>query len=283
MATDMMLIKINGSGKPRSALGERAMKLRISKSIAAFAVSYLLSSAPTCAQKVYITNYRSNNVSVIDTTINKVIATASGIISPYGVAVSPDRSKAYVTGVSGAISNISVIDTASDTIIGTISYPLQGGAGAVGIAFSPDGKEVYVTNTRPADTLSVIDTRTNTVIATIPVGDNPVGLAVSPNGSKVYVANYDDDHVSVIDTATNTVVANIPAISSGFGVAITPDGSKVYVTNLAGVSVIQALTDSVIATIAVGLSNTNPYGLAVTPDGSKVYVANEGSLALQQS
>jgi len=40
------------------------------------------------------------------------------------------------------------------------------------------------------NTVSVINTATNTVTATIPVGINsfPSGVAVTPNGSKVYVA-----------------------------------------------------------------------------------------------
>ena len=35
----------------------------------------------------------------------------------------------------------------------------------------------------------MIATATNTVVATIPVGNGPVGVAVTPDGSKVYVTN----------------------------------------------------------------------------------------------
>src|SRR5215475_15882686 len=37
--------------------------------------------------------------------------------------------------------------------------------------------------------VSVINTATNTVTTTIPVGHFPLGVAVSPNGAFVYVAN----------------------------------------------------------------------------------------------
>ena len=40
-----------------------------------------------------------------------------------------------------------------------------------------------------ANTVSVINTATNTVSATITVGIYPLGVSVSPDGSKVYVAN----------------------------------------------------------------------------------------------
>jgi YVTN family beta-propeller protein len=88
---------------------------------------------------------------------------------------------------------------------------------------TPDGSKVYVTNVN-SNTVSVIDTATNTVIATIPVGTTPQGVAVTPDGSKVYVANSDSNTVSVIDTATNTVSATTPVGSYpvAFGVFIHP-------------------------------------------------------------
>ena len=49
-------------------------------------------------------------------------------------------------------------------------------------------QNAYITNTG-SNTVSVIDTATNTVTATIPVGGEPYSVAVSPDGSKVYVAN----------------------------------------------------------------------------------------------
>ncbi len=66
----------------------------------------------------------------------------------------------------------------------------------------------YVTN-HNSDNVSVIDTTTNSVVATIGVGDDPIGVAALPDGSRVYVANAGSDNVSVIDTATNSVVATI--------------------------------------------------------------------------
>jgi YVTN family beta-propeller protein len=57
-----------------------------------------------------------------------------------------------------------------------------------GVTVTPDGSKVYVTN-RGRDSVSVIDTATNTVTAAIAVGQSPEGVAVTPDGSKVYVAN----------------------------------------------------------------------------------------------
>ena len=37
--------------------------------------------------------------------------------------------------------------------------------------------------------VTVINTATNTVVATIPVGSQPIGPAVTPDGTRVYVTN----------------------------------------------------------------------------------------------
>ena len=75
---------------------------------------------------------------------------------------------------------------------------------------NPAGTRVYVANNgNGSNSVSVIDTATNTVIATVPVGTWPRGVSVNPAGTRVYVANGGSNNVSVIDTATNTVVATV--------------------------------------------------------------------------
>src|SRR5260221_12611304 len=71
----------------------------------------------------------------------------------------------------------------------------------------------YVTNIF-ANTVSVIDTASNTVVATVAVGSGPFGVAITPDGTRAYVANENSNSVSVIDTASNTVVATV-AVGSG--------------------------------------------------------------------
>ena len=46
---------------------------------------------------------------------------------------------------------------------------------------------VYVTNER-AGTLTVIDSNTDTVIATARIGNRPRGISLSPDGKRVYIA-----------------------------------------------------------------------------------------------
>jgi YVTN family beta-propeller protein len=139
-------------------------------------------------------------------------------------------------------------------------FPLGVG---LGTAAAQAQIRAYVTNAS-SDTVSVIDTATNTVVATVPVGLFPFKVAITPDGTRAYVTNYNSKTVSIMDTATNTVVATIPVGIEPVGVAITPDGTRAYVTdpNPFTVAVIDTATNTVVATIPVGLT---PLGVAITP------------------
>jgi YVTN family beta-propeller protein len=70
--------------------------------------------------------------------------------------------------------------------------------------------EPFAYSTNNADNnMSVIDTATNTVVATIVVGDGLRGVATHPDGSAVYVTNERSGTDLVIDTTTNTVVSTV--------------------------------------------------------------------------
>jgi YVTN family beta-propeller protein len=138
---------------------------------------------------------------------------------------------AYITNATS--DTVSVINTTTDAVTAMIpvgSFPV--GGEPFGVAVSPDGSRVYVAHDIGPGIVSVIDTATNAVSATIPVVGNPIGIAVSPDGSRVYVTNNrSPGTVLVIDTTSNAVTAIVPGGSFPFGVAVTPDGGKVYFTN----------------------------------------------------
>src|SRR5271165_4377070 len=254
---------------------------------AAIAAACLWSSHPCEGQievSAYIASAGSNDVFVINTTTNMVVGSPIGMQSgPVAVAVTPDGKYVYVTNnfTNNTGSNtISVIDAATDTVVGSVTL----GSQSAGIALTPDGKYAYVTNTSvlqgfTGNTVSVINTATNTVLgAPITVGSGALGIAITPDGKYAYVANNQDDTVSVINTATNTVIGLPIAVgNSPVGVAVTPNGNYVFVTNNSDntVSVISTATHSVVGP-PIGVGN-QPAGVVITPDGRFAYVANNGS------
>lgn len=132
----------------------------------------------------------------------------------------------------------------------------------------------YIANLE-SNNVSVIDTATDTVTATVNVGNEPSGTAVSPDGTRVYVTNCMGNSVSVIDATKNKLIGTVRVGSYPLGVAFTPDGTKAYVANTASntISVIDTATNNVTATVKVG---NLPYKIAVSPDGKKVYAVNSG-------
>ena len=128
----------------------------------------------------------------------------------------------------------------------------------------------YVTNDG-SNTVSVINTSTNTVTTTIPVGSNPAGVVVSPDGTRAYVGTLFNT-ISVIDTASNTVVATIGGAGGG-ALAISPDGKSLYASSGSNMLVVSTATNSVVATIGVG---NFPVAAAITPDGAHVYLLSIG-------
>ncbi|MDD5530383.1 MAG: T9SS type A sorting domain-containing protein [bacterium] len=141
--------------------------------------------------------------------------------------------------------NVSAQLDAIDTI--TIG-PKESGLIPWGIAVNSSTKHIYVTNWQ-SNNVSVIDGDNNSVITTIPVGDQPTSIAVNENTNKIYVANENTGTVSVIDGNTNTVIKSIPVGGMPTEVAVNPNNNRIYVGHYSEdfINIIDGATDSVIA------------------------------------
>jgi YVTN family beta-propeller protein len=106
-------------------------------------------------------------------------------------------------------------DESSFSILGMVLELLQAEARAA----EKWQEVVYVANW-VSNTVSVIATDSQAVIATIQVGECPFGVAITPDGTKVYVTNWDSNNVSVIATDSQTVIATIQVEQGPYGVAI---------------------------------------------------------------
>jgi YVTN family beta-propeller protein len=129
------------------------------------------------------------DVSKIDTKNDAVVDTIPVGNNPAWVAITPDGRWVYVTNSQGprtspVAGDVSVIDTTNDKVIDTIQVANL----PIGVAITPDGRFAYVANNRGVSgssdrvvpgNVSVIDTGTHAVVATIPIGNNPVGIAIS--------------------------------------------------------------------------------------------------------
>ena len=234
-----------------------------------------LVAIPAAIGYAYVTNYTFNDVYAVNLTTNNDVTIPITGGSPYGVAVSKDNKRVYVTDQFTAVH---VIDATTNKAITSIPV-----GASFGVCVSNDNKRVYVTG---GNHVSVINAETDTVITSIPTKSPAFGICVNSDGSRVYVTSPDSNRVSVINTLTNKLISIIPIPSNSTnvqqrystprGITISPDGSRLYVSNFGNntVSVINTANNIIVSTIQTG---GGPFGIAITPDGSKVYVTNHYS------
>ena len=234
--------------------------------IFAFAFAYQASAAPN----LFVTNRYSNNVAVIDSSTNQVVAAIPVGTFPIRIAMTPNRLKAFVS--NGHSGSISVLDTVAHTTTATIPVSRSPGESAI----TPDGRRLFVLDQRGLDgncPVDVIDTATNLVITTVLIpGHWAKDILFTLDGRFAYIANFSNGEVDVIDTTTYQVTT-IPTGAGSRRLCISPAGDRVYVANNKGdsVSAIDTATKQLIATIPVG---QRPMGIAITPNGEEVYVTN---------
>ncbi|SFU01821.1 40-residue YVTN family beta-propeller repeat-containing protein [Geodermatophilus amargosae] len=177
----------------------------------------------------------------------------------YAVA-SPDGRRLYVA--QRAAGTIAVVDTAVDRVVTTIDVP---SGPPQYLTLSPDGTRAYVSvwdDDRTVAAVSVLDTITGEVVATVPMRSRPYVSAVSPDGAELYVPNHDSAVLSVVDTRTASLVAEVDVPPNPHWVELTPDGARAYVADHDSnvVAVVDTATDTVVDEVPVG---TSPHSVAV--------------------
>jgi YVTN family beta-propeller protein len=239
--------------------------------------------------QVYVAEKTTSKVRIIDVKTHTFLPEEITICSdPAGLSVSKDGSKLYV--VCGQEDKVQEIDLASSSAANILLGEDPSGFGSfIAGPVYPEyitalHPTAYITNSDD-NTVSVINTETYEVVATIPVGDHPEGIAISPDSHRAYVTNNESETVSVINTTSNRVIKTIPVGTEPMGICMAPDGSKIYVANLGvpggsappytptfgSISVIDANTLTVVQTIP---DVYNPYGICSDPSGAYIYVSN---------
>ncbi len=233
----------------------------------------------------------------------QVIATVPVGIQPWGLAVNSITNKIYVANscdsnpngsCSGGTGTVTVIDGATDN---TLS--VSAGYFTNSVALNPVTNRIYAVNQCSDEScgsggsVTVMDGTSNTVIATVAVGNGPYGVAVNSVTNKIYVVNVCANDptcggllglgtVSVIDGVSNTVVATVNVGTRPSFPVINTVTNKIYVANECGndpscqtfngtVTVIDGVTNG---TTSVNVA-VFPRSLDVNPVTNKIYVVNQ--------
>ena len=200
---------------------------------------------------------------------------------PLAMTLSPDKKSAIVLLNGWREQGLQVIDRATARIVQKLSLP----AVFLGIAFSPDGRSLYVSGGNQ-DVIYRFDWREgratladSIALAFKPPGHGgshyPAGIAISNDGRTLYAAENLADSVAVIDLGSRRVVQRLPTEKYPYGVVVGHDGF-VYVSSWNGWTVSAfpprgngALDNG--TRIRVG---RHPSAMALNPDGSRLFVAS---------
>jgi DNA-binding beta-propeller fold protein YncE len=193
---------------------------------------------------------------------------------------------AYVA--NSGTKNLSVIDTATDSIVG-IPIALPDGY-AYGVTVGASGQYVYV-GMQDTNVISVIDAARKVQVRGIGLGtDIPGGLAVNAAETRLYVTSRMSNTLIIIDisnggaTEVGRVTVDDAPISNPEGVILSPAGNKAYVANSSTGKVAEITLDethNVYTRTALTTVGAQPIGLAISSQevsgsgtGYKLYVSS---------
>jgi DNA-binding beta-propeller fold protein YncE len=215
---------------------------------------------------LYALNMLNDSISVIDTTTNTIVvnnydlrpynngglAGTAGGEEPYGIAISADGKRAYVTSIRDRevdVLNVANVSSGSVSLITRIpvagspnNVVLKASTGELFVA-EDNSDQVAVIDTNPAS--GTYNTVTHTIDAIAPPGtfnaSNPRwtgaatnNVALSPDGNTLYVTNGGANDVAIVPlTGSNPYVVAGLVPTAWYPTTVTPsaDGSALYVFN----------------------------------------------------
>lgn len=123
-----------------------------------------------------------------------------------------------------------------------------------------------------SDTVTAIDTATNTRVAEVAVGTSPRSVAIAPD-RRVWIVNKGSANISILNPSTLAVANTValPRASQPHGLVFAPGGSAFVVLEATGQLLkLDPATGAMQAAVSVG---ANPRHLSVTADGRRLLVS----------
>jgi len=143
---------------------------------------------------------------------------------------------------------------------------------------------IAVNDLSSSNSITLIDTGSNTPFSTIGVGSVPLGIALTPSASTAFVVGLANSEVTPVAITTTPPVAQ-PAISFSSNppnfIAVSPDGRRAYVTDPTNGKVVPLdLTTSPPSKGAPITVGAHPEGIAFAPDGATAYATDNGGTSV---
>lgn len=208
----------------------------------------------------------TNELAVLDAATAELKGSVKTGLAPFGAALSADGTVAYVSNWAGRLprqgdltaamglaanADRAVVDARGLAASGTLTridlrtmqatHTIAVGLHPTGLVWDEKRGLLYVANSN-ADTVSVVDTKTNAAVRTIDLqpfpqrvrGIAPTALALSSDGATLYVACGGINAVAVVGAAEGRIRGLIPTAWYPNALALSPDGRYLAAATLFG-------------------------------------------------
>jgi YVTN family beta-propeller protein len=229
----------------------------------------LLAGSPAAAGTLFVTNTKSDSVSVIDTDTFEVTATIPvGRGKPNRIVFHPEGKLAWI--VYDKSHDLGVIDAETRKLVKRVKI----GGNPYNLNFTPDGRHLLVldwSSDTSSDEVIFYDLQAEKIDGRVEVSTWPAHSVFSRDGKRLYVSGETAGDLTVIDVATRTVVArHVHGGGDAMGLALTADGKILYAAAGENKTIVKidTATSKPVGTIAVpGIVHES----TLTPDGRFLY------------
>jgi YVTN family beta-propeller protein len=145
----------------------------------------------------------ATSFAVVDTKAGALVGTIADTPGAHGIAFVPGSGRGYTT--HGRENKVGVVDLAALKVVSRI----DAGVGPDAILYATESRHLFAFD-HSGKAATVIDPKTEKVVATIPLGGEAEFGVEDPSAGRVYVNSEDTSEIVVIDEKTNKVVARWP-------------------------------------------------------------------------
>lgn len=237
---------------------------------ALFALAWALwLAAPARAATLYITNTKSDSISVIDTNTFEVTGTIPlGKGKSNRIAFHPDGKTAWV--VYDKSRDLGVVDAEAQRLVKRVKI----GGNPYNLAFTPDGRYLYVldwSSDASNDEVIIYDLTAERVDGRIEVSTWPAHGIFTRDGRTFYVSSETAGNFAAIDTASRKITHTVWTGGDAMGLALTADEQILYAGAGEARSVVKVDTATVKAVGAISVPWI-VHETTLTLDGQFLYV-----------
>jgi len=178
---------------------------------------------------LYVADYNSNSIHVIDAKTDEVIQTIEVPRHPFAVRADPISNVVLVASLAG--NEITFLEDVTEQYsarpIHAVTKTIEVTGGPWGLDLDPLHHLAYVTN-RGCECITVINTLEKEIVGEISLGDKAKAIAVDIEDHQIYASYLTQNKIVKIDGQTNQILSKLDLQSNPWDIKVDPKSHKFY-------------------------------------------------------